>query len=147
MADTFDVTLHRLDGYRFEVDFGPTMLMLETDEPLPLGEGAGPNPTRILAAAIGNCLAASLLFCLQKSRVQVGDIAAHVSGTIVRNERGRLRVGRIHVSLAPELEDGDARAARCMELFRDFCIVTESVQAGIPIEVTVQPRVAAGTPG
>ena len=37
------------------------------DEPEPMGENSGPNAGKVLAAAIGNCLTASLLFCLQKA--------------------------------------------------------------------------------
>ena len=46
-----------------------------------------------MGAAVGNCLAASLLFCLEKARVPVTDIRARVEGYVVRNESGRLRVG------------------------------------------------------
>ena len=55
--------------YRFEVDFKtPGQPLLLTDEPAPLGGGAGPNPARLLGAAVANCLAASLLFSLRKFR-------------------------------------------------------------------------------
>ncbi|HEX9913983.1 MAG TPA: OsmC family peroxiredoxin, partial [Candidatus Bathyarchaeia archaeon] len=65
---TFSVSMRRLDGFRFEVDFGlegvPPMVM---DEPAPVGGDSGPNASKVLAAAMGNCLTASLLFCLQKA--------------------------------------------------------------------------------
>jgi hypothetical protein len=31
---------------------------------------------------------------------------------------------------------------RCLELFQDFCIVTESVRQGIPVSVDVAPATA-----
>jgi len=37
------------------------------DEPEPMGGNSGPNACKVLAATIGNCLTASLLFCLQKA--------------------------------------------------------------------------------
>ncbi len=42
------------------------MPRLVTDEPAPLGGAAGPNPSRLLGAAVANCLAASLPFAMRK---------------------------------------------------------------------------------
>ena len=59
---------------------------------------------------------------------------------MVRNERGRYRIGQLRVRLAPDVvADPDGRMARCLNLFQDFCIVTESVRHGIPVDVTVEP--------
>jgi uncharacterized OsmC-like protein len=135
----FTVTLSRLQRYRFQAEFddagvGP----LRLDESPPLGEGLGPNPSRLLAAAIGNCLAASLLFCLEKARVPVEGLRARVQGTYVRNEAGRLRLGAMRVTLEPELGEAvPARLDRCLEIFEDFCIVTQSIREGVPIDVEV----------
>jgi uncharacterized OsmC-like protein len=148
MSDTgFAVELERVDDYRFTVEFDQEgVSALQVDEPAPLGAGTGPNATRLLAAAVGNCLSASLLFCLTRSRVVVQGMRTKVEGTIVRNERGRLRVGKLIVKLEAGVAPGDAeRMGRCLELFEDFCTVGRSVGEGIPIEVTVStvPAVAA----
>jgi organic hydroperoxide reductase OsmC/OhrA len=62
-----------------------------------------------------------------------------VEGTLVRNERGRLRIGAIRVKLAPDVapEQRD-RVSRCLGLFEDFCIVTESVRQGVRVDVEVE---------
>jgi Predicted redox protein, regulator of disulfide bond formation len=102
MSETtgFRVSLERVDGYEYRVRFGERAIPdLTTDEAEPLGRGAGPTPSEMLAAAVGNCLAASLLFCLQKSRADVTGMRAVAEGTHVRNEKGRLRVGGIRVRL------------------------------------------------
>jgi len=136
----FALALTLRDGYAFSVDFeqeGIPPLLL--DEPAPLGEGEGPNPARLLAAAVGNCLGSSLLFCLRKSRVEVRGLRVAVEGTIVRNERGRFRIGEIGVKLAPNVPpEHHERMGRCLELFEDFCIVTESVRQGIRVDVEVE---------
>ena len=66
------LTLDLQKGYEFLVDFHqdgiPPLLM---DEPPPLGEDHGLNASRLLAAAVGNCLSASALFCLRKARIPV----------------------------------------------------------------------------
>jgi len=140
--DTFEITLAREDRYRFEVAFGDANgTTLVVDEPPPLGEGAGPSPTRVLAAAIGNCLSASLLFCLQRAHVDVRDVRTRVTGTIVRNDKGRLRLGPLQVVIEPETGDvPPAKIAKCLEIFEDFCTVTASARAGLVVDVQVVPR-------
>lgn len=144
-AEQFTVALTLRDGYAFNAEFasgeGPPLVV---DELPPLGEANGPNPARLLAAAVGSCLSASLLFCLRKSRIEVGQLRTAVDVTIQRNERGRLRIGGIRVHLAPELStEQQGRMGRCLDLFQDFCIVTESVREGIPVDVDVVARVPA----
>ncbi|HEX9728810.1 MAG TPA: OsmC family protein [Gemmatimonadales bacterium] len=145
----FGATLTRDEGFEFSVAFDQNhQPVFAMDEPAPLGAGHGPNATRVLGAAIGHCLSASLLFCLQKARIELEGFEATVRGTVVRNDAGRFRIGRIEVQLTPTLAAGDRdRIARCLELFEDFCIVTESVRAGIDVAVTVAPAFnAAGQP-
>lgn len=60
--------MRRQEGFRFEVNFGlEGVEPFYIDEPEPMGGNSGPNAGKVLAAAIGNCLTASLLFCLQKA--------------------------------------------------------------------------------
>ncbi|HSK20917.1 MAG TPA: OsmC family protein [Longimicrobiales bacterium] len=152
MQEEFSITLDLQRDYQFAVDFGlEGVPPLVTDEPPPLGEAAGPNPVRVLAAAVGNCMSASLKFCLSRSRIEVLDIKTVVEGTMVRNERGRFRVGSMRVRIEPVVGPDDVeRMARCLEMFEDFCIVGQSVRDGIDIAVEVAPNsaaVAGGTGG
>ena len=136
----FRVQLEQQEGYAFRVRFDTEgVAELLTDEPPPLGQGGGPNPVRLLAAAVGNCLSASLLFCLQKSRVQGARVGATVTGSVERNERGRWRVAGMQVQIHVEgiAEEQRAWLERCRDLFEEFCIVTESVRHGVPVEVHV----------
>jgi uncharacterized OsmC-like protein len=138
-GEDFAITLTLERGYRFAVDSHlPAAAPFVIDEGPPLGEGSGPNPARVLAAAMASCLGSSLLFCLGKSRIPVHGLRVEASGTLQRNERGRLRVGSVHIQLHPDVAHDDVpRMARCLELFEDFCIVTESVRSGIAVEVGV----------
>jgi uncharacterized OsmC-like protein len=137
---TFAVNLTLRDGYAFNVEFADGEgAPLVVDELPPLGEANGPSPARLLAAAVGSCLSASLLFCLRKSRVEVAQLRTTVDGTIERNERGRLRIGGLRVRLAPDVTaEQRERMGRCLDLFQDFCIVTESVRDGIAVDVEVE---------
>jgi organic hydroperoxide reductase OsmC/OhrA len=137
---SFDISMVLEDEYRFDVDFAlPGVSPLRMDEPEPLGASDGPNAARLLAAAVGNCLSSSALFCLRKARVPVTGMRTEVRTTLGRNEAGRLRVHDIEVTLHPEVADEDReRMVRCLDLFEDFCLVTESVRKGIEVGVDVQ---------
>ena len=81
----FSIVLRLQDQYAQVVDFGlGGEAPLVIDEPPPLGQGGGPNPARLLAAAVGSCLGASLLFCLRKAHVDVTDRSTTVAGTRAR---------------------------------------------------------------
>jgi uncharacterized OsmC-like protein len=144
------ITVRLVSGFRFTGEFRdvtghPSILF---DEPPPIGEGRAPNAAAVLGAAIGNCLAASLAFCLRKVRLEVDDLSADVTTHVTRNEQGRFRISAIDVQLRPDLrEDDRVRFERCERLFEDFCVVTESVRQGIPVNVTMSreavPRAGA----
>ena len=138
--ERFEVALDLKTGYEFQVDFNePGVPPLGVDELPPLGDGHGPNPSRLLATAVAHCLGASLLFCLRRSRIDVRGLHATVSGTLARNERGRLRIGGFDVKLKVDVTPEDReRLGRCALLFEDVCVVTESVRHGIDVTVGVE---------
>jgi len=128
------------DGYRFLVDFQQEGVpALVVDEPEPLGAGEGPNAARLLAAAVGNCLSASALFCLRRARAPVHGMRTSVVASLVRNDRGRPRVGALQVQINPQVDAADeGRIQRCLTLFEDYCVVTQSVRAGLDVSVEVK---------
>jgi len=138
---SFSVKMKRLEGFRFEVDFGVGSPSLVMDEPAPVGLNSGPNASKVLAAAMGNCLTASLLFCLEKARAEVGGIETRVNGVMRRNEQGRWRIAGVDVEIISEVPgEYQKQFERCSGLFEDFCIVSKSIEQGIPINVKVSPR-------
>jgi uncharacterized OsmC-like protein len=135
----FTIEMTHLSGYEFKVNFGlenvPELLV---DEPAPLGESKGPNPSRVLAAAAANCLSASLLYCVSKNQPPAGSVRTTATCTIDRNDKGRMRIGRMDIKLivSGELENA-VRMKRCLDLYEDFCVVTASLRDGFPIDVDV----------
>jgi organic hydroperoxide reductase OsmC/OhrA len=144
MSSAFKVNVDHSHNFQFLIDFNQDGVpVLLADEPPPLGEGQGPNPARLLAAAVGNCLAASLLFCLRKARVEPHRIGAIVEGEMTRNAHGRMRISELRVRLEPAVDEADlAGINRCSQIFEDFCIVTESVRNGIDVLVELNPVAA-----
>ena len=141
IASQFSVHIEQLDGFEFRVKFDKDQFApLLLDEPPPLGRDAAPNATRILAAAIGNCLSASLVFCLKKANVAASGVTADVTVEIVRNEARRLRVGKVDVTIHTSLAADDPALTSCLDTFEEFCVVTQSVRQGIQVDVHVEGR-------
>ena len=141
MSDTesITVTLTQEADFSFRIAFdGASLPDLISDESPPLGHGAGPDPTRLLVAALGSCLGSSLLFALRKFKNTPGTIVARMRTYPTRNEHGRLRIGHIAAEIQLPENAGDYKQIeRIIAQFEDFCVVTQSVRAGIPVEVTV----------
>ena len=142
MSDSqlFSVELEQQEGFEFRVRFDwPQVPELVLDEPEPLGRRAGPNAARLVAAAVANCLSASLVFCLRsKFRQNPGPVRAMATGRLERNDKGRYRIAGIDVVLSISEKFGDMpHQERCLEQFEDFCVVTQSIRAGIPVSVSV----------
>jgi uncharacterized OsmC-like protein len=138
MQNAATVHLEQQAGYRFALQFAPGVPVLVSDEPPPLGQGAGPSPVQLLAAAVGNCLAGSLLFALKKFKQSPEPIHATAEATVGHNEQNRLRVQRIEVRLtlgapANAFEHLDHALAQ----FEDFCTVTQSVRAAFSVAIEV----------
>ena len=138
MSDQVRVSLKEVEGYRFENMFAGGGAPLVTDEPPPLGEGAGPSPSQLLTAAVANCLCASLRFALQKFHQDASPLTAEATATIERNAHQRLRVSRIEVVLqlgrpASEI----AHLDRILASFEDYCTVSQSVAQGLPVLTSV----------
>ena len=139
-AEGFSIEIERIQDYEFRVKFDKEQYPeLITDEPQPIGKDKAPNASRILAAAVGNCLTASLLFCTEKSRANVKNLRTKVKVENARNERGRLRIGKIGVEIFPVVDEQDRpKLQRCLDKFEEFCVVTQSVRHGIDVSVSVK---------
>jgi organic hydroperoxide reductase OsmC/OhrA len=140
-----ELSLQQTGDYEFRVRFdGSPIPDLVTDEGSPLGGDAGPDPSRLLAAAVANCLSASLLFALRKFKNAPDALNAKARATLARNEHGRWRVARIAVELQlGEAAETLANLDRVLAQFEDFCIVTESVRQGVAVEVSVRDATGA----
>ncbi len=136
----FQICIDQVDAYEFRVKFDKEHhTPINLDEPAPLGKDAYPNAARMLAAAIGNCLSASLLFASRRPGLQLGHIHTTVNVEIVKNENRRLRIGKIKVEIDAGIQPQDLEKARAVAaVFEDFCTVTESVRAGIQVETSIQ---------
>ena len=133
------VAIRQDANYRFEIRFAEDLPVLQADEPAPLGEGAGPSPVQLLAAAVGNCLSASLVFALRKFKQSAEPIGAQVEATVGRNEKSRLRVQQLRVRLTLGVPAATlTHLDKVMAQFEEFCTVTQSIRAAIPVDLEVR---------
>ena len=140
MSDsTFSITVEQESDYVFRISFDETAIpALMTDEPEPLGSGSGPNPSRMLVAAVANCMSASLLFALRKYKNTPGKLITTATATMGRNEQGRMRVAKIDARIRlPDAVASYVQLPRILQQFEQFCVVTESVRHGVEVDVQV----------
>ena len=137
--DTIRLHLEQDTAYGFRIRFDDAAIPeLLSDEPPPLGEGRGPNPSALLLAGVANCLGASLLFALRKFKNAPGPIRTEILASKARNENGRWRIPRAEVAIhLSEPAAGLERFDRVLAQFEEFCIVTQSVREGMQVDVRI----------
>jgi organic hydroperoxide reductase OsmC/OhrA len=93
---------------------------------------------QLLAAAVGNCLSNSLLFALRKYKQAPEPLHARITAEVGRNKDNRVRVLGIQAELQLGVPAGSLEhLERVLASFEDYCTVTRSVAAGIPVTVRV----------
>lgn len=134
-----EVEVEWIEGFKskLKVKGFPEIIL---DEPPEMGgTDTGPCPIHLLAASIASCLLASYLYCAKKARVKLKGARAFAKAES-EWEKEHMRVKRVLVrlELAPAGGTSRRRAELCIAVFKQFCIVTESVTRGIPVEVEVK---------
>ncbi len=139
MSESALTKLSLLESYKFKVEFDmQDVPAIVVDEMKPTGEGSGPNPSRLLSTAVGHCLSSSLLYCLGKAKIKVKNLNTTVTADIRRNEEGYRRISGLNVQIHLEVDEADRiRLPRCLTIFENYCMVTQSIRNGIPVKVTV----------
>ena len=131
--------LKRIQGYKFKAEFDAEGIPnLTVDEVEPIGDSSGPNPSRLLSVAVGHCLSSSLLFCLSKARINAKNLETTIKTAQQRNKEGSLRISKLEVEMHLEVDEKDRdRVGRCLDIFEDYCTVTQSVRKGIEVTVHI----------
>jgi organic hydroperoxide reductase OsmC/OhrA len=139
LSELISTRLELLEGYKFKVEFDVHGIpSLVVDEMKPIGKEEGPNPTRLLSAAVGHCISSSLLYCLGKAKVKVKKLETMVQANVERNKEGYLRIAGLDVQVGLEVSEEDkARVPRCLKIFENYCTVTQSVRKGIEVKVSI----------
>ena len=104
----FITKLSRISNYQFKANFdSPKDFKVLIDEPEPIGEGSAPSASQFLAAAVGNCLSASLSFCFEKAKIDLGDFNTVVETVIRKKELVILLKAELVPTLKERFENPD----------------------------------------
>jgi organic hydroperoxide reductase OsmC/OhrA len=138
MSSEPSVRLVQQADYQFAIYYNEEREPIYGDEPPPLGRSQGATPSQFLLAGVANCLSDSLLFALRKFKQNPEPIETKASCQIGRNGENRLRILSIQVEIRMSVPGGTVENLdRVLAQFQDFCTVSSSVSAGIPVNVTV----------
>ncbi len=126
---------------------------LQLDEPETFhGTDTGPSAAEYLAVGIGGCLGTSFAHCAKKVDLPIKaikvivDVDMHHSGD---DGTGPLRITGMTTELAVTLKDDSDIDVfdLCVESFKKYCVVTQSVINGIPVDIKVTRAVDDTRPG
>jgi uncharacterized OsmC-like protein len=142
MTKSFTIQMKKTGEMQFTTTFDKNFPELFFDEPESVTGGLDqyPNASRVLTAAVANCLSASFTFCTSKMRIPVKELDTTATCTIDRNKEGYSRIKNISVEIHPifESEAEEKKQKRCVGIFRNYCVVSKSVEEGIDISVDIK---------
>ena len=111
----------------------------EVDEPVSFhGTDLGPSAVEYLLIGIGGCLGTTFIYCLQKKNIELETFEVVVDGKVSHTgPKKRLRLENVDVDLkfTPKEASSDLEINRCMKEFTEYCVVTNSITNGLPINV------------
>ena len=112
---------------------------LHVDEPVSFhGTDLGPSAVEYLLIGIGGCLGTTFTFCLQKNKIELETLKVIVEGELSHTgPKMLLRLVNVAVDLnfTPKEPSSEKEINKCMKEFLDHCIITNSIEKGIPIKV------------
>jgi len=120
-------------GRAFIRDFRP----VEFDMPTEFGgRSRFPCPDEFLFSAVGGCLLTTFLYFKKKLRLSLRDLRVSVRGTVDSVGPMGYRITGIEVSIGVGVDAREkTKAEKCVELAKDYCHITRSIEAGVPVEV------------
>ncbi len=117
---------------------------LISDEPPEFGgDDRGISSVELLLAAVGSCAGTSFAHCLKKLEVKPEDIHVEVNGKMTHPTPGEpMRVVSLNINLSYKIKPGydPEFLETCVDKFKRYCVVTQSVIGGIPADIQVTKK-------
>ena len=68
----------------------------------------------------------------------MNDLKGEVTATVERVDK-RLRITGLDVNIHPDIDEDDKdKLEKCLDIFEDYCVVTQSIRNGIDVNVDVE---------
>ncbi len=109
------------------------------DEPTSFhGTDLGPSSVEYLLIGIGGCLGTTFIYCLQKKNIKMKSVEIVVDGKLSHvGPKMLLRLTKVNaeIKFKPEENASSEEINLCINKFREYCIVSNSIADGLPINV------------
>ena len=115
----------------------PTFIM---DEPVAFhGNDEGPSSIEMLLSGIAGCIGTSFIYCLNRFKCEYIGLIVESNAEIHHNAQNLLRITNIGINMEIKTdtqdEDNLENIQVCYEHFAKYCVVTKSVEQGIPFNL------------
>ncbi len=114
------------------------------DEPASFhGTDLGPSAVEYLLIGIGGCLGTTFIYSLQKKNIELETLKVEVDGKLSHTgPKMLLRLVNVDVELKFTLKEANSEVEinKCIKEFTEYCIVTNSIADGLPINVNCVKR-------
>ena len=111
------------------------------DEPFSFkGRDRGPSPVEYILIGIGGCLGISFIHCSKKNNLKINKLNIIVDGKMIHNPpSNQLQLVNVSVELnIVQFEKKEKKKLeKCINTYRKYCIVSNSLIKGLPIDVNV----------
>ncbi|MHA1143759.1 MAG: OsmC family protein [Candidatus Helarchaeota archaeon] len=137
-------------GFEAKIKEFPPIIL---DEPPDFkGDDRGPSAVEMLLVGIGGCIGTSFVYCLKRFGVKFKALDLDVSGEIHHVPPDLLlRITRTHIVLKitplTDSQEDREQIESCFDYFAKYCIVSKSVEKGIPFDLDLNFAEPAGTSG
>jgi len=109
---------------------------IHIDEPESFhGQDNGPSAIEYFLMGVGGCTGSSFAYCLEKNSIAIKDLKIIVDGKMShRGNRMNLRLIKIDLEIKCSVENDDKnKLDMCINRFKEYCVLTESISKGIPL--------------
>ncbi|MHA1785752.1 MAG: OsmC family protein [Candidatus Helarchaeota archaeon] len=103
------------------------------------GDDTGPSSIELMLSGIAGCIGTSFIYCLNRFGCKYDGLVVETTGEIHHNAQNLLRITNIGISMEIKAdtddEDNLENIQVCYEHFAKYCVVTKSVEQGIPFDL------------